>query len=158
MDRSTKSHRRVGPWLLVLAAAALIATGIVHSVRASSSPFHASQYWLRFSCYGNCSCSQLPQVSAYFPTVGSRTVALNNEQGCVSGPDLQKGGTIEVKIKSGGTVVLSGTIQMDDNAQNRHTLGTHDGVTYTTYCQTGAVDCGGGVKDTWFPEVEATCN
>jgi hypothetical protein len=157
MNRLMWSPTRVRFVLLATALAAVITVGVVGTGRATSSAYHASQYWLRLSCYNCGGCNQ--PGSAYFPSVGGQVITVNQEK-CAAGPDNQKGGTIEVKIMSGGKVVLSGTVVMDDLGEsNRHTLGTHDGLTYSTYCSKGYIGCGGGsAKDTWFVDVEATCN
>lgn len=159
MNRFVKSPRCTRVTLLVMILAAVIAAAAAQRARATSSPWHASQYQLRFDCYGNCGGCDLSQIRAYFPTVGGRTLAVNEGQGCASGPDNQEGETIEVKIKSGGTVVLSGTATMAGSTDTKTTLGTYNGVTYLTSCATGAIPCGAPeAKNTWFVWVEAQAN
>lgn len=157
MKRFVTSHHRLSTWMLVAAVAAALAVGVAHTVTATSSPIHASQYWLRISCITCGGCNE--PGSAFFPSVGGQTVSVRQDK-CAAGPDTKKGDTIEIKIMKNGQAVLSGRVVIDDQGETgRRTLGSHDGLTYSAYCSKGYVACGGGAaKDTWFVDVEATCN
>ncbi len=156
MDHTSRSNRRVVVTLLVLTAVVSLAGG-ASSARAGGSPWHASHYKLMFLYSVPCTTERLAGMTAYFESVGSLLIEPNRSESCVSGPDLEEGGTISVQIKHDGAVVLTGTVTMDEYAGNMRDLGTYNGVKYRTSCENGTVSCDGDTTNTWFVRVETSC-